>query len=429
MTNRIPLIINQDDAQFQELPEGDNLDIGGGQIVNANGISTTSLTSSGNVTAPYFIGNVVQGNLFIGDGGQLSNIQNSNVIGAYTNANVASYLPTYTGLLGGTLSEGYQPNITQVGTLGSLAVANSVSINGSMDVVGNTVVGNLYVTGSVDIPGNITVITGNAAQFYGTSPEGFGALWAGLAFGYSNLDFTVAEFSANNDDYAQINFQNINAGANATTDYIATADNGTNSTFYVDLGIASSTFDGQSANNIGNVIKANDSYLYSMGAGNSAVAGGNLIISAPSADREIIFAVGGGSTDDVVMTISTGNVNVTGNLYATNLVDTRVIPRIDTVADASTITPTGDSSDQFNVTALAQAATIEAPSGTPVDGQKLTLRFKDNGTARALTWNAIYRAIGTALPTATVASKVIYVGCIYNSQDTYWDVVSVATQA
>lgn len=118
-----------------------------------------------------------------------------------------------------------------------------------------------------------------------------------------------------------------------------------------------------------------------------------------------------------------------GTTDTQTLTNKRVTNRIGTVADAGTITPTSDSSDQYNVTALAQAATIAAPSGTPTDGQRLTIRLKDNGTGRALTWNGAYRAIGVTLPTTTVASKVTYVGCVYNSQDTLWDVVAVTTQA
>jgi hypothetical protein len=107
------------------------------------------------------------------------------------------------------------------------------------------------------------------------------------------------------------------------------------------------------------------------------------------------------------------------------------IPRIGTVTSGTTITPTAGTADQFNVTDLAQSATIEIPSGTPVDGQQLTIRIKDNGTIRVLIWTTSaggYRVIGTTLPTTTTANKVIYVGCVYNAQDRFWDVVAVTTQ-
>ena len=89
--------------------------------------------------------------------------------------------------------------------------------------------------------------------------------------------------------------------------------------------------------------------------------------------------------------------------------------------------------DQQAITALANALTINADSGSPVDGQKTTFRIKDNGTGRALTWTTgstnSFRAIGVTLPTTTVANKTVYVGCIYNAADSRWDVVSVAQEA
>lgn len=125
-------------------------------------------------------------------------------------------------------------------------------------------------------------------------------------------------------------------------------------------------------------------------------------------------------------------VSIVGTTDTQTLTNKRVTARIGTVASAATITPTGDTSDQYNVTALATAATIAAPSGTPADGQRLILRFEDNGTGRALTWtttSGAYRAVGVTLPASTVATKVTYVGCIYNAQDVFWDVVAVNTQA
>lgn len=100
-------------------------------------------------------------------------------------------------------------------------------------------------------------------------------------------------------------------------------------------------------------------------------------------------------------------------------------PLVNTVASSATPTPAVDTTDHYTVTALATNATFGAPTGTPVDGQKLTIRIKDNGTARTLGFNAIYRA-GTdvTLPTTTVISKTMYLGFVYNSADTKWDLVA-----
>ena len=103
-------------------------------------------------------------------------------------------------------------------------------------------------------------------------------------------------------------------------------------------------------------------------------------------------------------------------------------PKIVPIATSSSLTIDASITDQYNVTALASALTINAPTN-PTNGQKLTIRIKDNGTTRTLTWNAIFRAIGTTLPTNTTANKTIYVGAIYNSDDNNWDVVAVSEEA
>ncbi len=114
----------------------------------------------------------------------------------------------------------------------------------------------------------------------------------------------------------------------------------------------------------------------------------------------------------------------------TMIATTNVVEEISTIADSATPTPTGGSlRNLFTVTALAQAATFAAPSGTPANGNKLIIRILDNATARALSWNAIYAVIGTTLPTTTVLSKYTYVGCVYNSASSKWDVLAVNTQA
>jgi hypothetical protein len=102
---------------------------------------------------------------------------------------------------------------------------------------------------------------------------------------------------------------------------------------------------------------------------------------------------------------------------------------IQQTTSTATLTINSDLQDLGVITAQAAALTIAAPTGTPIQGQRLILRIKDNGTARAITWNAIFRAIGTTLPTTTTINKTTYVGCIYNSTDTKWDVVVVNTEA
>ena len=157
-------------------------------------------------------------------------------------------------------------------------------------------------------------------------------------------------------------------------------------------------------------------------------AGGTLSATGVSTYPSAGIAVSTGSAWGTSLTAPSGTI--VGTTDTQTLTNKRVTPRIQSVASASTITPTGDTADQYEVTALAVPATIAAPSGTPTDGQRLMLRIIDNGTSRALTWTTTagaYRARNVLLPTATVASSQMYVGCVYNSADGYWDVLSVST--
>lgn len=104
-------------------------------------------------------------------------------------------------------------------------------------------------------------------------------------------------------------------------------------------------------------------------------------------------------------------------------------PRVGSTASSATPQPSWDSHDQYNVTALAVNAVLAAPSGTPVDGQPLVYRIKDNGTGRTLGYNAIFRAVGVTAPSATTPNKTIYLGCKYNAADAKVDILAVAEEA
>ena len=79
----------------------------------------------------------------------------------------------------------------------------------------------------------------------------------------------VIQITANSGSYSQTNFQNINDGVTASSDYILTADNGNDTTHYLDLGITSSGWDG-SETNVLSGLTPNNGYLY--------VQDGNLTI-------------------------------------------------------------------------------------------------------------------------------------------------------
>ena len=96
----------------------------------------------------------------------------------------------------------------------------------------------------------------------------------------------------------------------------------------------------------------------------------------------------------------------------------------------ASLTPNSDEHDQESITLLSQSLTINTPSGSPTDGQKLVIRIEGDATPRTLQWLGNYEVIGVTLPVTTTANKKIYVGCIYNSDNGgTWDVVAVNIEA
>jgi hypothetical protein len=113
--------------------------------------------------------------------------------------------------------------------------------------------------------------------------------------------------------------------------------------------------------------------------------------------------------------------------------DVKNLKQQTSVASSGTPTPTGFAlSNVYTVTALAVTGAFAAPSGTPVEGNKLIIRIKDNGTTKTISWNAIYRTLdSTNLPlsTSTTAGKWMYFGFMYNATDSKWDLISRIVQA
>ena len=161
--------------------------------------------------------------------------------------------------------------------------------------------------------------------------------------------------------------------------------------------------------------------------------------SAALAASAIVLGGGAGAapatttTGTGVVTALGNNANATGGFATINgtatFTNKRIDPRTSSSASTATLTPDISSFDQYNLTAQAVGLTVAAPTGTPVDGNRLIIRILDNGTGQTISWNATYTVIGVTLPTTTTANKMVYVGCIYNSTNTRWDVVAVATQA
>ena len=109
--------------------------------------------------------------------------------------------------------------------------------------------------------------------FDGTNPEKF-IVNAGIT---SSVNVVVGTGSING--YLQSNIKNISTGTGASSDIIATADNGNETTNYIDMGINGSAYTG------GVFGAANDAYLYNLGQ--------NMYVGTGTASKNLVFVAGG----------------------------------------------------------------------------------------------------------------------------------------
>lgn len=127
----------------------------------------------------------------------------------------------------------------------------------------------------------------------------------------SQTSFNVISGKGNLNNYLQLNIQNTNQGVSASSDVVATANNGDESSNYIDMGINSENY---SQNFVG---AANDAYLYSTGR--------HLHIGNTSNFPVQIFA--GGSDVDIHNKLElnpnnqhqmTGSLDISGSLNVRN---------------------------------------------------------------------------------------------------------------
>ena len=297
--------------------------------------------------------------------------------GTYTNSNVAAYLASnpQPGTYGDSnvslllsqpitldkvsISNTDNSISTSTGSLtlaGGLGVSSDVHIGGTVKITDATpstsydtgaliIDGGLGVNGNINLSGNINITNGNiniveftgaTGNFYGDIVTGFGAMYAGKS-GFTALPYTVAQISTNSDSYSQINMQNINSGELASVDFVGTADIGTDSSWFFDLGVAGSGYDPIVAaqnNALGTSIGPLDTYLYVQGNVSVPNSGGNLTIGTSQTNKVVKFIAGGVNAENVVLTLAHDKITATQPIVSTNFVFANTSSIVDVINSA-----------------------------------------------------------------------------------------------
>jgi hypothetical protein len=238
---------------------------------------------------------------------------------------VGQSLVVTAGGLGVTGNSYFANQLTVASTASSTATlsANSLYVAGGIGVAYDLTVGrNAVVSGNLTVNGVITgtnagivvnQVTATSGVFLGDA-TGNGALYAGVA-NYTPFGQTMFQASGNYNDYMEINVQNINSGAKASTDIVASADNVTLGNAFIDMGITSSQWDGTQANSLGTALTANDGYIM---VGKNATAGnGDLVFGTTTTGTQMKFMVAVTAT-----TVTNTMVSVTMNKWDTPTVST-----------------------------------------------------------------------------------------------------------
>ena len=203
-----------------------------------------------------------------------------------------------TGLTGATGAGGVGGSNTQI------IFNDASSPNGSANLTFNKSTNNLTIAGNV-------ISTG-------TANTGISAVVAGVT--NTLLPNTIASFSSNVNSYTQVTLQNKSNGADATADYIMTADNGSDTVNYLDLGIINSGYDANTpTNSLGNIVFAADGYLYAQGnSSNGSQSGGNLAIGTTVPGKNVKIFAGGVNNSSIIANIANTGMTVTGNITVAN---------------------------------------------------------------------------------------------------------------
>lgn len=197
-------------------------------------------------------------------------------------------------------------------------LSNTATITANL-AVGNVTVEEYFQGNTGNFLGNLAVaqtvtanaVVANTAEFAGDAVTGNGAVIVGVTG--TVTPNTVAAFVGNVDSHSQVTVQNISSGTLATTELRLQADSGNADAYRVNLGIGSGTY--QDPEFFGDLASSNtDAWLYTVATSQQGPSTGigNLILG--STNGAIKLFVGNTAQANVVTTVTSNGLDVSGNL-------------------------------------------------------------------------------------------------------------------
>lgn len=225
-------------------------------------------------------------------------------------------------------------------------------------------------------------------------------------FGNASNDYdfpnALIQGDINIDSYGQFVLKNHAQTANASSDIVAVANNGDDSSYYIDMGVNSNVY----ANVDYAVTGANDGYLY--------VNGGNLVIGTQTATKVINFFTGGtDNLNKIRGTLSDTGLSMVGNVTANNISGTSgtyggVVSASGNITGGNLIS-LGQICAAGNITGLNVTADIFSATGNIVGPNVRvtgTLSALGNVVAGNLTTTGVMSATGNIIAANIAAGNI-----------------------
>jgi hypothetical protein len=193
-----------------------------------------------------------------------------------------------------TLNFARAANITMGHTSGITTLQGAANIQ-AVTTSTNAGTGALKVQGGVGVVGNLNIAGDNTGIAY----SGRGELTVGLDVAGGTLyPENLVQFTSNSNSASRVSIQNISTQQDATSEFVAVTNNGSNAAGFLVTGITSINYNSAFA---GPIIKPLDGYVLTNG--------GNLVIASGD-NKDLIFASNGLGNTGVRISSTFANVGV-----------------------------------------------------------------------------------------------------------------------